>query len=139
MTVSTQTIRPFLLATAASLATAAMLVPAGPARADDCLLDTTGDGFATATGAAATSDTDGGANSSNIDLRLACGFGAQATGGGSTAVGYSATASGSSSVALGYEAEASQFGAIAVGHQPRPTTHTQSQLVKARMSEGPDL
>src|SRR6185436_20935962 len=67
--------------------TLGVLIAAQPAQADDCLLDTNDNGTATAT-----TDTDGGAASSGIDTRLACGVGATASGSSSTAVGGSALA-----------------------------------------------
>ena len=79
---SSRTIRAFLLAGSAGIATAAMLLPAAPARADDCLLDTSNDGTATAG-----VDSDLAANSGGDDSRLACGEFAQALGTPSVAIG----------------------------------------------------
>ena len=82
-----------------------------PAFADDCLLDTNNDGNADSN-----IDTDGLANSSGNDFRLACGHLASAAGGESTALGWSANAAGGSSIALGRSANAAGTESIAVGN-----------------------
>ena len=68
-----------LMSACAAVALAAAMTSA-PAQADDCLLDTNADSKAN-DGV----DTDGGANSSGIDARHACGFAAEASGTNSTA------------------------------------------------------
>ena len=71
----------------AGIALAAFL-PAGSARADDCLLDTNNDGNADSN-----VDTDLAADSGGDDARLACGSGASAGSTGSVALGRNATTS----------------------------------------------
>ncbi len=95
----------------AMLALIAGFSPAGvqSAFADDCLLDTNNDGDVDLT------DTDGGADSSGDDERLACGVGASAAGSFSTALGGLASAGGGDSIALGYSASAAAFSSTALG------------------------
>ncbi len=97
---------------AAMLALIAGASPVGvqSAYADDCLLDTNNDGNADTD-----VDTDGGADSGGIDFRLACGFGASATGQNSTALGHSANAAGGGSTALGNFASAAGVFSTALG------------------------
>lgn len=73
------------LSGASFIAIAAFAAQPTPARADECLLDTDNDGFATDA-----VDTDGGATS-DTDGSLACGVNAAATGIGSTAIGGDST------------------------------------------------
>lgn len=101
MTNSNNTIRSILLAGAAGVAGTSMLVVGGPARADECLLDTINDGFATATGDINTSDTDLGANSGGNDSQLACGVSAVASAQNTTALGADAQATNNQAIALG--------------------------------------
>ena len=93
----------------ASTAGSALLLP-NQARADDCLLDTNNDGDADAT-----TDTDGGANSSGEDSRLACGVSATASGQYGTAIGNYATASATDSTALGWASQATGINSTALG------------------------
>src|SRR5215207_9323148 len=93
----------------ASTAAGALLMP-NEARADDCLLDSNNDGVATAT-----TDTDGGANSSGNDTRLACGIGAVASGTDAMAIGWTANASGTFATAIGWAATSSGSNAVALG------------------------
>src|SRR5690606_9463035 len=99
-----------LLSGAALAALGLALAPARDARADDCLLDTSNDGFASG------GDTDGGANSDGDDTRLACGSNASASSPGATAVGADATASALVGSAIGYSASASGNYGTAVGY-----------------------
>ncbi len=78
--------------------------------ADDCLLDTNDDGDVDLT------DTDGGADSSGFNTRLACGVGASAAGDESTVVGYFASAAGNNSTALGRSASAAGDNSTALGY-----------------------
>jgi trimeric autotransporter adhesin len=111
-------------ASALTLALSASAFIATPAHADDCLLDTNNDGNADNN-----VDTDGGANSNGANDRLACGFGAAATGNNSvalganstarddsTAVGSFAAAQGVQSSAFGRQANAVAGGSTAIGY-----------------------
>lgn len=71
-----------LLALSGASALALIALQPDTAQADDCLLDRDDDGVVDAA-----TDNDGGANSNDIDNRLACGTGAVASGSSSTAVG----------------------------------------------------
>ncbi|MEP4785809.1 MAG: hypothetical protein ABJX46_13900, partial [Erythrobacter sp.] len=77
-----------LLSTTATAVFAALTLQPTTAQADDCLLDRDNDGVVDET-----TDNDGGAESANVDARLACGVNAEATGPNSTAVGGEAEAS----------------------------------------------
>ena len=77
----------------------------------DCLLDTNNDGNADSN-----IDTDGGADSGGVNLKLACGALASAGGANSTAVGYSASAAGTQSTALGRSASSAGAQSTAVGY-----------------------
>ena len=92
-----------------ALIAGASLTMAPQAYADDCLLDTNNDGDVDLT------DTDGSANSSGLDTRLACGVGASAAGLDSTAVGAEASAGGINSTALGRSANAAGEDSTALG------------------------
>jgi autotransporter adhesin len=81
-----------------------------PAIADDCLLDTNNDGNADSN-----VDTDNGADSANVDARVACGTNASALGAFGTAVGSESTASASEASAFGNNAEATGTDATAIG------------------------
>ena len=98
-----------LLGTGVCLALATAL-PAQTAYAYDCLLDTNNDGNADSN-----VDTDGGADSSGIITRLACGNDASAAGGNSTALGASASAAATSSTAVGRSASAAGSSSTALG------------------------
>jgi hypothetical protein len=76
------------------MAALALTAPTQVAAAE-CLLDTDGDGTASA------GDTDGGAVSDGTADTLACGTAATATGANSTAVGSQASATGEASTAIG--------------------------------------
>ena len=99
-----------------ALITGANMGLAPSAYADDCLLDTNNDGDADSN-----IDTDGGADSSGNIFSLACGVGATATGGDSTALGRDATASGDHSAAVGRDSLASGLEASAYGKDSSAT------------------
>ena len=81
------------------------------AHADDCLLDTNGDGNADTN-----IDTDGGANSQGNNFRLACGHNASATGTGSTAVGTDSSGDGNYSTGIGRLAKGNSKSMTALGY-----------------------
>ncbi|MFN7159602.1 MAG: hypothetical protein ACK4MR_13070, partial [Erythrobacter cryptus] len=99
-------------ALAVALAAASLIAAPHEARAETCLLDRDNDGVVDAG-----TDDDGGANDqSGEDTNLACGVGAEASGGfGITAIGRFATANGGNSVAVGNRATAAESGSIAIG------------------------
>ena len=78
-----------------------------PIQAEDCILDTDGDGLADGTD---------GASSSSDSANLACGTSASA-GSFSTAIGSSASANGNSTVAMGTSASATGGFSVAVGRE----------------------
>ncbi len=86
------------------------LIMVSQAFATDCLLDTNNDGNADNN-----VDTDGAAYSDGNDSRLACGFGASATGTFSTALGRDSSAAGFGSTALGRSASAAEDDSTALG------------------------
>ena len=92
-----------------ALMAGASLALSPQAFAEDCLLDSDDSGDANA------GDTDGGADSSGDNLRLACGVGASAAGINSTALGNGASAAGPDSTAMGREASAAGTRSIALG------------------------
>ena len=85
-----------LLGTAAI--TAAYMAFAAPASATECLLDSDGNGTASA------GDTDGGATSDGTTTTLACGTAAAAGATNATAVGTNANAPSTGSTAVGFNA-----------------------------------
>ena len=101
-----------LISTALTLGVVASIaMPVEQARADDCLLDRDDDGNVDV----GPTDNDAGANSNNVDARLACGTNAQATGSFGTAVGSESEASASEATAVGNDAVASASDATAIG------------------------
>ncbi len=97
-----------LMAAASFIAIAAGALAPQQALAEECLLDTTDDGSATA------ADTDAGADGSGADS-LACGAGATASGAYSVALGAEAWATHTASTAIGAISSAEGNYAVAVG------------------------
>ena len=110
-TFTSKTFKSILTLTTASFALfagEAMLAPQA-AFADDCLLDRNNNGDVDL------SDDDGGANSFNVNSRLACGVDATATGDFSTALGYNSEATMNNTTAVGAAAHATGLRSTAIG------------------------
>jgi hypothetical protein len=117
----------------AGVALAAFL-PADPARADDCLLDTNNDGNADSN-----VDTDLGADSGGIDSRLACGSNATASGSSSTSIGANSDATNEGASALGNNAQAIGLGSTSLGAASDATQSFASALGYTRVRRAPTL
>lgn len=108
--------RALMMAGAAGLTIATLALPAEEVRAERCLLDTNEDGDADGN-----VDTVGGAVSDAGNAELACGVGAEATGGESVAVGSFAIASAQDATAVGQSADATASDAVAIGADSQAT------------------
>lgn len=119
--------RGLMLAGAATLAIGSLAMQPRTAQAEDRLLDRGNDGVVDAA-----TDNDGGANSNDADLNLACGVNAQAKGADSTsvgansradhfasAVGVNAQATGTNSTSIGTDSLAAQEYTSALGKGAR--------------------
>ena len=87
-----------------------MAININPLFAEECMLDTNGDG---------TADGTGGASSSSSQVRIVCGVNATAGGGNSTALGNGSSSGGSDSSAIGASASADGDDAVAHGVSSR--------------------